>query len=434
MAAVAGDAQRETSLLLSIIEAVSAGPEVEPLAAAVARLITEATTTDVCFVHVLDDAERSLTLTGATPPFESAVGQVRLPIGVGVTGWVASHRTPAVIVERKEQDPRYVPIPALRGSDFVSMASVPMSSEAAGLVGVLNVHTAARREFSAADVRLLTVIGSLVAGAMHSARLHRQLVLRERAQERFTEQVITAQETERRRLAGDIHDGISQRLVSLAYHLDAAERALPSRPADAAEQLRLARGLAELSMDDARAAIGGLRPPVLDDLGLAGGLASLVRSLPDLVVELDVAEHRLPEQHEVALYRIAQEALQNVVKHAAASRVRLRFAAGADGARLEVGDDGRGFDPGETGGARGTGGYGMHSMSERAELVGGALSIRSRPGSGTVVTVTLPRSVGEVEALAPGAAGAGQSGQEQSRGGGESLPRAPYHVPGPPQR
>ncbi len=380
----AGAARRETALLLSIIEAVSAGPDVGPLAAAVARLITETTTTDVCFVHVLDDAERSLTLTGATPPFDAAVGQIQIPFGIGVTGWVASHREPVVLVEHKEQDPRYLPIPALRGSEFISMASVPMTSEAAGLVGVLNVHTVARREFSAADVRLLTSIGSLVAGAMHAARLHRQLVAREQAQERFTEQIITAQETERQRLAGDIHDGISQRLVSLAYHLDAAEQALPSRPADAAEQLRLARGLADLSMDEARTAIGGLRPPVLDDLGLAGGLSSLIRSLPELAVELDVAEHRLPEPHEVALYRIAQEALQNVVKHAAASRVRLRFTVGADGARLEVGDNGRGFDPAEA-----RPGYGLHSMAERAELVGGTLTIRSRPGAGTTVTVTV---------------------------------------------
>ncbi len=382
-----GDFGRETSLLLlSIIEAVSAGPEVEPLAAAVARLITAATTTDVCFVHVLDDAERSLTLAGATPPFDSAVGEVQLAMGVGVTGWVASRREPAVIAEHKELDPRYVPIPALRGSDYVSMASVPMASEAAGLVGVLNVHTVARREFSPADVRLLTVIGSLVAGAMHSARLHRQLAARERAQERFTERVITAQENERRRLAGDIHDGIAQRLVSLAYHLDAAERALPDRPEDAAEQVRLARHLADLTMDEGRAAIGGLRPPVLDDLGLAGGLSSLARSVPDLEIELDVTEHRLPEPHEVALYRIAQEALQNVVKHAGATRVRLSFRADEGGARLEIGDDGCGFDPE---GAKAGDGYGMHSMSERAELVGGTLTIRSG-ARGTAVTVTVP--------------------------------------------
>lgn len=382
---VPGAAENETALLHAIIDAVSAGPDVEPLAAAVARLITGATTTDVCFVHVLDDAERSLSLAGATPPFDAAVGQVHLRLGAGVTGWVAQHRRPAVIVEHKERDARYVRIPALRGSDFVSMASVPMAGDAAGLVGVLNVHTVVRREFTEADIRLLTVIGSLVAGAMHSARLHRRLVAREHAQERFTEQVITAQETERRRLAGDIHDGISQRLVSLAYHLDAAQRALPDRPGDASEQVRLARGLADLSMDEARAAIGGLRPPVLDDLGLAGGLTSLARSLPQLPVTVDVAEVRLPEARELALYRIAQEALQNAVKHSGAARARLTFVVTGTTARLDIVDDGCGFDVDER-----SDGYGMQSMAERAELVGGALAVRSRPGGGTSVSVTVP--------------------------------------------
>lgn len=382
---IPGAAQGETALLLAIIEAVSSGPQVEQLAAAVARLITDATTTDVCFVHVLDDAGGSLSLAGATPPFDAAVGQVQLPIGMGVTGWVADHGEPAVIVEHKERDTRYVPIAALRGSDFVSMASVPMASDAAGLVGVLNVHTVVRREFTDSEIRLLTVIGSLVAGAMHAARLHRRLVAREVAQERFTEQVITAQETERRRLAGDIHDGISQRLASLGYHLDAAQRALPDRPADAAVQVRLARDLADLSMDEARVAISGLRPPVLDDLGLAGALSSLARSVPDIAVELELTESRLPEPQELAFYRIAQEALQNVVKHARAGRVRLSFTLGREVARLDVTDDGAGFDV-----SAAADGYGMHSMSERAELVGGSLVVQSRPGFGTTVTVTAP--------------------------------------------
>jgi signal transduction histidine kinase len=267
------------------------------------------------------------------------------------------------------------------------MVSVPMASDAAGLVGVLNVHTVVRREFSEAEVRLLTVIGSLVAGAMHSARLHRRLLARELAQERFTEQVISAQETERRRLAGDIHDGISQRLASLGYHLDAAQRALPHRPDDAAVQVRHARELADLSMDEARVAISGLRPPVLDDLGLAGALSSLARSVPDLAVELELTDCRLPEPQELAFYRIAQEALQNVVKHAGAGRVLLSFTVGPGRARLVVTDDGAGFDV-----SAAADGYGMHSMTERAELVGGSLAVRSRPGSGTSVTVTVPAS------------------------------------------
>jgi two-component system NarL family sensor kinase len=384
------DPERESALLLGIIEAASSGPGVEPLAAAVARLITEATATDVCFVHVLDDTERSLTLAGATPPFDEQVGRIQLPLGSGVTGWVASHRDPAVIVEHKEDDPRYLPIPALRGTEFTSMASVPMAADLAGLVGVLNVHTVARREFTERDIRLLVVIGNLVAGALHQARMHRQLTARERAHERFTEQVVAAQETERRRLAGDIHDGISQRLVTLSYHLDALGQTLRAEPAVAAEQLELARGLVDLTLDEARAAIGGLRPPVLDDLGLAGGLASLARSIPGVDVLVDLADDRLPEHVEIALYRIAQECLQNVVKHASAGTARVSFRVHRGGASLEVADDGVGFVAGAA--AEGTGGYGMQSMTERAELVGGSLRVVSRPGSGTTVTATVPVS------------------------------------------
>jgi two-component system, NarL family, sensor kinase len=380
------DPVRENALLLGIIEAASTGPAVEPLAAAVAQLITDATATDVCFVHVLDDTERSLTLAGATPPFDREVGRVQLSISSGVTGWVARHREPAVIVENKKSDPRYVQIPALRGTDFTSMASVPMASGPAGLVGVLNVHTVERREFTERDIRLLLGIGGLVAGAMHQARMHRRLAARERAHERFAEQVIGAQEAERRRLAGDIHDGISQRLVTLSYHLDAAATMLRADPEAAAQQLGLARGLVDLTLDEARAAIGGLRPPVLDDLGLAGGLASLATSIPQVDVALDLDDVRLPDHIEIALYRIAQECLQNVVKHARATTAGLRFAVAGGTAVLEVTDNGVGLDHAD----EEPSGYGMQSMAERAELVGGSLHVRSRPGEGTTITASVP--------------------------------------------
>lgn len=382
---------RELALLRELIRAASSGPGVEPLAAAAARMITAATGTDVCFVHVLDDSDRSLTLTGATPPFDQEVGKIRLPLGEGISGWVASHREPVVISRDKESDPRYRPFESLRGSDFTSMVSVPMETDPGGLVGVLNVHTVADRDFTARDVELLLVIGRLIAGAMHQARLHRQLVARERAHENFVEQVIQAQEIERRRLAGDIHDGISQRLVTLSYRLDAASRAVGSDPAVVAEQLGMARELVDLTLGEARAAISGLRPPVLDDLGLAGGLASLARSVGQLDVDVELTDVRLPDHIELALYRIAQECLQNVVKHAQASNARLTFTADDARAKLEIIDNGRGFDTFEHPlGADEMGGYGLLSMAERAEIVGGRLNIRSRPGSGTTVTATIP--------------------------------------------
>jgi len=390
------DPERENALLVGIIEAISAGPQLAPLASRVARLIVDATATDVCFVYMLDDSGGSLTLTGATPPFDRQVGRIRLPLGEGITGWVASHRKPAV-TEDKESDPRYRYFPELGGHDYSSMASVPMATRPGGLVGVLNVHTRDRRQFSDRDVRLLTSIGSLVAGAMHQGRMHRQLAAREEAAERFADQVIAAQEAERGRLARDIHDGIMQRLVSLTYHLDAAAEAVAVASPFGAEQLTIARDLAGLTLDEARAATAGLRPPVLDDLGLADGLASLARSVAKLAVQVDVADCDLSEHAQIALFRIAQESLQNIVKHANATKAHIRLQCDAEHAVLWVTDNGCGFERAAAGAAGGTAGdragevsYGLRTMAERAELMGGRLEVTSRPGLGTTVTAVIP--------------------------------------------
>jgi two-component system, NarL family, sensor kinase len=384
------DHGRENALLVGIIEATSAGPALEPLAARVAGLIVEATGTDVCFVHVLDDGGGALTLTGATPPFDGCAGKIRLPVGEGVSGWVASHRSPVVISAGKEADPRYRYFPELGGRSYTSMVSVPMESGACGLVGVLNVHTRARRDFTERDVRLLVSIGRLVAGAVHQARLHRRLAAREQAAERFAEQVIAAQEAERRRLAGDIHDGITQRLVSLAYHLDAAADAVGRDRDIAGRELDRARELTDLTLLEVHAALAGLRPPVLEDLGLADALASLARSVAQVPVSVAADDGRLPEHMEIALYRIAQEALQNVVKHADAASAEVELRCDATRALLRVSDDGRGFDAGARADDSGSSCYGLRSMAERAELIGGQLTVTSRPGVGTMVTAIVP--------------------------------------------
>jgi two-component system, NarL family, sensor kinase len=438
------DPVREARLLTRIIETISAGLDLDEIMQGVAALVTETTDTDVCFVHLLDDDGRRLVLRGATPPFQRLAGQVELKIGEGVSGWVAAHCRPAVIVSDKQADRRYKYIPELRGEEFTSMVSVPILSKPQHLVGVLNVHTRKRREFTDADVELLRSVAGLMAGAIENARLHRRLAEREEALERFAERIVLAQETERRRLAGEIHDGISQRVVSLSFHLSAAADAVAAAntaaantaagdaaagdaagadaaggdgtavdaaaaraEADgteaggiaareiAAREIATAQSLAEAALDETRFAIAGLHPPVLDDLGLAASLESLARSFPHLAVRADVQACRLPAHVETAVYRITQEALQNVAKHAEARLAEVRLSAHSDTIVLEVEDDGKGFAPAVLIGQAAGIGYGVAGMRERAELIGGRLELQSCPGQGTVLRLTFPAAVSQ---------------------------------------
>jgi signal transduction histidine kinase len=385
------DAESEVRLLSRVIETISVGPDLDAVVQAVAGLITETTATDVCFVHVLDDDGRVLRLRGATPPFDAAVGEVVLGLGEGVSGWVASHREPVVIVDNKRDDPRYRYIPSLRGEDFTSMASVPITASDGRLVGVLNVHTRERRDFTPADVELLSAIAGLIAGAIGSARLHRRLAEREAALEHFAERMVELQESERRSLGMDIHDGISQRIASLGFHLSAAADALPDDAALAQRQIVAAQELALAALEETRSAIAGLRPPVLDDLGLVASLEGLARSVPEPKVRVELTPCDLPEHLETAVYRIAQEALRNVTKHAGATVAHLRLSADERGVVLQVRDDGEGFvitaDVPEP---MARSGYGLTGMRERAELVGGHLEVRSAPGLGTTIRLILP--------------------------------------------
>lgn len=380
------DLGAENRLLRRIIDVTSSGLDVFDVSRRVAEVVTEATGSDVCFVHLVDDERGRILLVGATPPFDELVGTVELAIGEGIAGWVAENAEPAVVPD-KWSDPRYRYIPALRGEDYTSLVSVPMLVRGR-VVGVLNVHSRKPNAYGDRDLALLTYVAELMGRAVENARLYQSLEEREEMLEAFASRTIEAQEMERRRLAGEVHDGISQRLVSLWYHLQAAAEA--TDPEVLARELTAAKDLTTSALSEARAAISGLRPSVLDDLGLGASLESLARSVGGAEIEVDVHPVELPPHVEVAVYRIAQEALQNVVKHAEARSVLLHLAKDDEGVRLVVRDDGRGFEEGSVTGADGRGSYGMVGIRERAELIGGRLRVTSLPGKGTTLELIVP--------------------------------------------
>ncbi|HYH48757.1 MAG TPA: GAF domain-containing sensor histidine kinase [Acidimicrobiia bacterium] len=378
------------SLLARLVDLTSEAVEPRQLMHRVAALIRDVTGTDACFVHLLDEPRHRLVLAGATPPFDHVAGTIELELGEGVAGWVAEHSQPA-IVEDKWHDARYKYIPALRGEDFTSMVSLPLVRPGPRVVGVFNLHTRAKRQFTTQELAALSSVAGLLAGIVENRLLYHRLAEREAELERFAARTVELQELERRRLAGELHDGVSQRVVSLRYHLSAAEELLlPGQP-DVAAELRAAQALAGATLDETRRAITGLRPSMLDDLGLATALNHLAHSVPGVEVDVDLDRTCSLAPHvETAFYRIAQEALQNVAKHALATRVWVALRPQAGSIRLLVADDGRGFDVARERSAGRRDAYGLVGIAERAALVGADVELSSAPGAGTAVIVTVP--------------------------------------------
>jgi len=207
--------------------------------------------------------------------------------------------------------------------------------------------------------------------------------------------VMRAQEEERRRLARDLHDEVNQALTAILLRLEAlAHETPPARVPEVAELKRLVnQAMAEL-LNLARQ----LRPSALDDHGLVPAVeAQLKRFSAHTGIEVRMRTEgdpdELPEVIQTAMYRVAQEALANVARHAGATVVELDLEEEDGRAELRVLDDGRGFDPGGIPRAGTTGpgvGLGLSGMAERARLVGGELDVRSAPGGGTTVSLRVP--------------------------------------------
>jgi signal transduction histidine kinase len=199
---------------------------------------------------------------------------------------------------------------------------------------------------------------------------------------------------ERQRLARELHDSVSQALYGMSLGAHTAREALESSdPVQAKASIEYVLALAEVGLAEMRALIFELRPECLETEGLVAALTrqvAILRARYKLAVEADLAdEPALSLEQKQALYRIAQEALHNIIKHARASIVVLRLARQESEIVLEVRDNGRGFDPTSLF----PGHLGLHSMRERATKMGGTLTIESPPGQGTCLRVQIPLGV-----------------------------------------
>jgi signal transduction histidine kinase len=234
--------------------------------------------------------------------------------------------------------------------------------------------------FSSEDLRLAETYASRAAVAVDQAR---------RVQRDAFRRVVHAQEEERRRLARELHDETGQALASILLGLKALEEA--GDVAELRDRVAALRARVVETLQDVRRLAVELRPAALDDFGLKPALQRLATGFAEqtgLKVELEsrLDDDRLPQDVETVLYRIVQEALTNIVKHANAGHVSIVVTQRADAVGAIVEDDGQGFDP-----ERDTdGGIGLIGMRERVSLLDGSMTIESAEGKGTTLVVEVP--------------------------------------------
>jgi signal transduction histidine kinase len=313
------------------------------------------------------------------------------------------------------------------GRSYRTLA-VPLQAQDRNLGGLALAALWQETPLRAEQLGLLNAFAQQIATSVENAQLYSMLRQREGELEDLVRQLVNAQEVERQRIARELHDETGQKLTALAMGLAAVEANLAparngsaSQPAgrppggaeapqevlaralraqvSAASLVRNLRGVADQAIIELRKVMTNLRPSQLDDLGLVPTLRWYLREYaerhPDVRVELEAGSltRRLPSNAETVLFRVTQEALSNVARHAHATQVMVTLTQGRDSVRLEVVDNGEGFDASAAGvpsAQERASGWGLVGMRERVALAGGQFTIHSQVGRGASVVVALP--------------------------------------------
>lgn len=372
---------RQLESLHEIGDAIAGELELDRLLELVARRLRSLVDARLVLIALPVPGGRELRVAAANGEDQDAYGLVGMALAIGgsKTGRVLERGT-SERVDSIEDDPE-IDQQAAERMGVRSAVFVPLVVRGRP-IGVVVAHdklgpTAA---FTDDDVRLAESLAARAGTAVDlSERVTRDVVRR----------VVEAQELERARLARELHDETGQALTSMLLSLKSLDDRIdtPEGRAAAAEL----RELVVTTLRDVRRLAVELRPAALDDFGLVPALERLRDTVADQSgLDIELQSHldaeRLPTELETALYRIAQEALTNVVKHASASRVSMALSRRDRAIALVVQDDGRGFESRDGGGA----GLGLTGMRERVALLGGRLGVESTEDAGTMITAELP--------------------------------------------
>jgi signal transduction histidine kinase len=367
----------QLAVLNTIARAASATLEQEYSLPEVTAQIRSGFGYDQVDMFLIDEETNELVLAASSGTMLSMEVGYRQHINLGLTGR-AARSGQTLRLDNVHTDPGYFVV--AERSATRSELCVPIIASGRTL-GLLNLESPELAAFSDEDVSILKTVADVLAGTLENTRLYR------RAQ-------AAAVLEERNRLARELHDSVSQQLFSITLTAQAARAQLEKNPQRAATQLERLQETATAALAEMRALIFQLRPPALRDQGLVAALQQHAQALSrreGLAIALSVVGNdRQARGMEQPLFRIVQEALNNVIKHANAQNVTVTLEFSPERVVLRVADDGQGFDPDATPSGHGRH-LGMISMRERAIEIGGTMNLRSMIGGGTEVTVTVTR-------------------------------------------
>jgi PAS domain S-box-containing protein len=367
---------QELAALYDVTAVASASLDLETVMEQSLDRVLEVMGCQIGGIHLVSEAKDEMYLAlWRNIPYEVVAEIQTMSVGSGVAGRIIAQDAPLVVTAMAD-DPDAVPA-ARRLLGEQGYVGAPMRAKGQ-VVGVLSVIGTGGRRFSAEEVALLASIADQIGVAVENARLFQR-----------AEQLAVMEE--RQRLARELHDSVTQAVYSATLLTETARRAA------SAGNLRQVQGyleelgaITEQALKEMRLLIYELRPPALEQEGLVGALQrriDAVEGRAGMQARLRVeGEVKIEPSVEEALYRIGQEALNNALKHAAAQAITVHIQARDDWIEMTIADDGQGFDPGT---ASERGGMGLLTMRDRAEQVGGALTVLSSSGHGTAVKVTV---------------------------------------------
>lgn len=383
---------QELATLNAIANAISGTLGVQQVLSASLEKTLEAMNLKAGWVFLVDENHpyglKLVLQKGLSQAFAEAEGQ--LPFEQCVCAHVLK-RGRALIVSDISQECGRLRSETLFAENLACHASVPLISHDR-VIGVINLASEQKRQFTPEDLALLDSIGRQIGVAVENARLWEEVKEKEVLRGQLLEKVIAAQEAERQRLARELHDEAAQILTALSLGLRSLQEA-PNLSLPQRQTLESLKQQTTTLMQELHRMSVELRPSALDRVGLVPAVEQYLREFGQRYgvkteFEVEGIEHiRLAPEMEINLYRIVQEALTNVARHAKASQVSVTMQTLAGSLVITIEDDGQGFNVER---ARKSGRLGLFGMQERATLLGGMLHLESTPGKGTAVYVEIP--------------------------------------------